>query len=139
MYGIKRITAMLLVLVLALGLCSCAEDGVWGLYTTQKDESGNYKSIECAYSKVFYTSDALAAQAQSEEEENSALYEGWYSLEGDTLTCTFNIGKGEETVKAVYTFLYDKSADTLTLTSHTEDGEDIPVPENEIYTKETER
>lgn len=138
MYKLKRFTALLLLLVLALGLCSCAEDGVWGLYTTEKDADGNYKSIECAYSKVFYTSDALAAQAQSDEEENSALFEGWYTLDGDTLTCIFSISEGEETVKAVYTFLYDKDADSLTLTSHTEDGVDVPVPENEIYTKETE-
>lgn len=138
MYRLKRFTALILILVLVLGLCSCKKDGVWGLYTTEKDADGNYKSIECAYSKAFYTSDALAAQLQSNEEENTALYEGWYDMDGDILTCTFSISEEEKTVKAVYTFLYDKDADTLTLSSYSRDGEALPIPENEIYTKETE-
>jgi len=109
---------------------------LWGLYKTDLDVSGNGKSIEFAYSKVFYTLDLLAAKAEDEsgedEEKSEAVIEGWYDKDGDTVVCTFSITKDEETSEHVYTFTLD--GEVLTLTGYTVDGEEIPF-EKEEYKK----
>lgn len=111
-------------------LCACdARDAVWGTYST---EDGN-KSVEFAYSKVFYTLDAEAAAEAEEDEESEALIEGWYELSGDEAVCTFTLkGEDDKSEKHVYTFALD--GDTLTLTGYTVDGEDAPF-ESEEYKK----
>lgn len=105
---------------------------MWGLYKTETDPSGNGKSIEFAYSKVFYTLDILAAEAEKDEEDSEAVIEGWYDKEGDTVVCTFSITEDEKTEEHIYTFTM--SGDTLTLTGYTVDGEEMPF-EKEEYKK----
>lgn len=127
-YTMKKLLCLLLGIVLLL--CSCdSRDEVWGTYVS---EDGG-KSVEFAYSKVFYTLDVEAAKAEAEDEESEALIEGWYEIEGDRVECTFKPeaedGKSE---KHVYTF--SKEDDTLTLIGYTVDGEDKPF-EKEEYKK----
>lgn len=108
-------------------LCACdARDEVWGTYAT---DDGN-KSVEFAYSKVFYTLDAEAAAEAEEDEESEALIEGWYELSDGEVVCTFTLeGEDGETEKHIYTFAID--GDTLTLTCYTVDGDDMPFKSEE--------
>ena len=122
---------MLLSILLLFVSCDMRGD-MWGLYKTETDSSGNGKSIEFAYSKVFYTLDILQAEADEDNEESEAVIEGWYDKEGDSVVCTFSLTEDENTEVHVYTFTLD--GDTLTLAGYTVDGEEMPF-EAEEYKK----
>ena len=117
---------------IALLLCACdTRDKVWGVYSTEKGGDGNFKRVEFAYSKVFYTLDALAAEAESDDPdgENEAVIEGWYEIEGDEIVCTFSLTEDSEVREHVYLFV--KEGDTLTLTGYTVDGEEAEFVKEE--------
>ncbi len=121
----RYISAALLGAVCLLTACGRG-DGVWGIYRTAPDDTGNYKSVEFAYSKTFYTDDALAAAAERDSDsENDALLEGWYTVSGDEVRCVYTVKDGDQTDRPEYVFRYDRASDTLTRTDT-----------GEIYTKE---
>ena len=126
-YVMKKLFYLLLITIIIL--CACdTRDEVFGTYKT---DDGN-KGVEFAYSKVFYTLDKKAAELAKEGEETEALIEGWYSVEGDNVICTFNLTEDGNTQKHVYTFLLQ--GDVLTLRSYTLDGTEMPI-EREEYKK----
>ncbi len=128
-------TRIVILLCLAVCLlCACQKsDEPWGTYRTARSADGNYKSVEFAYSKTFYTADAFAAEQQSDEERNDARLEGWYTLEGDQVKCTYTITDEEKTAKLEYVFRYQREQDQLVLISVNRDGK--TTQQNEIYIK----
>ena len=113
--------AILLCMLLAL-LCSCRKsDEPWGTYKTAPGPDGNYKCVEFAYSKSFYTKDYFAAQAAAEntdqtEDVPDAMSEGWYTVEDKTVTCVYTDTVEDKTVTSEYKFEWDTQANALTLT-----------------------
>ncbi len=127
-YTMKRLLCLLLCIILLA--CGCdTRDEVWGTYVS---EDGG-KSVEFAYTKVFYALDTEAAAEAAEDEESEALIEGWFETDGDEIVCSFRLeGEDGKSEKHVYTF--EAAEDVLTLTGYTVDGEDKPF-EREEYKK----
>ncbi len=113
----KRLFTLLLVpLALVTLLSSCkGRSDLWGLYKTAQ-ENGNYESIEFAYSKCIYIADQSAVRDEGGDDGEDGRDEGWYTQDGDKVTCTFTSTEEDGgSVKTEMEFTY--SADnTLTLT-----------------------
>lgn len=113
----KRLFTLLLVpFTLMLLLSSCAtRDGVWGMYQTAQ-ENGNYESIEFAYSKCIYIADQSAVRDEGSDDGDDGRDEGWYTQDGDKVTCTFtSTEENGESVKTEMEFTYSID-NALTLT-----------------------
>ena len=140
----KKIIAVLIASVLMFSLGSCGErNGIWGMYKTE-EENGNYESVEFAYSKSIYVADQSAVRDGGDDGDDGRD-EGWYSKDGDTVTCRFTDEDENGTLIREMTFLYDAENDTLTLTkikteTKNADGEktEETTEYNKLFIKESE-